>query len=99
MSTRLDEVFCYVMVNRSLPDCEHSAAMACSAKPSQIRCPHVCGVERTCCSKRCPARGWECKELSRTPQLPPVGSLTRFNHVRQPCGKDLFVHDSSRDIS
>jgi len=64
--------------------------MACSDNPSQIRCTQVCGVERPCCSKRCPARCWECKELSRNPQLPQLGRITRANHVRHPCGKDLF---------
>ena len=99
LSTRLDEVYCATVVTLPLPGCEHSASMACSAKPSEIRCTQVCDVEMTCCSKRCPARCWECKELSKSHQsLQPSlfdlsffpRNIKRVNHALHPCGKDLF---------
>ena len=90
-STQLEEVYCAVVVHRPLPSCEHSASMACSADPSQIRCTQACDVERLCCSKRCPAQCWECKDLSTKPRLRlQSGQVTRVNHVRHSCDKVLF---------
>ena len=96
ISTRLEEVYCSVVVTRPLPDCEHSATMACSEEPNQVRCMQVCNTERTCCSKRCPARCWECKVLSKDPQLPPMGRITRTEHVRHPCNRDLFCQHTCK---
>ena len=95
LSTRLDKVHCTVVVTRPLPNCEHSASMACSAKPSEIRCTQICDTERTCCSKRCPARCGECQELSKGPLLP---LRTRTNHAHHPCSKGLFCQHTCKQL-
>ena len=93
LSTRLNEVYCTAAVTRPLPSCEHSASMACSATPSEIRCTQICDVERTCCSKRCPARCWECQKLSKTPPSP---LCSRTNHAFHSCSKDLFCQHTCK---
>ena len=91
--TQLEGVYCAVVVHRPLPNCKHSASMACSADPSQIRCTEACDVERLCCSRRCPAQCWECRKPP-TPPLTTLGLLfqstrPRVDHVRHACGKVL----------
>jgi len=111
LSTRLEEVDCSVVVHRPLPSCEHSASMACSADPSQIPCTEACDVERPCCSKPCPARCGECKELSTKPRPFPQsdritranhvlqsGKITRVNHVSHSCSKDLDCRHTCKQL-
>ena len=96
LSTLLEAVYCTAVVTRPLPSCEHSASMDCSADPSQIPCTQACDVERPCCSKQCTAQCWECKDLSKKPQLSQSGLIARDKHGPHSCGKDLFCQHTCK---
>ncbi|KIO17978.1 hypothetical protein M407DRAFT_226703 [Tulasnella calospora MUT 4182] len=73
---------CFELVQKLLPQCGHSVLMACSDDAGEAICQMTCGKVMTCC-------GAVCKDLCGNCQaVNPPGFLTK--HTDHPCGRQLY---------
>ncbi|KAG2361405.1 hypothetical protein BDR07DRAFT_1472123 [Suillus spraguei] len=83
----LENVKCDSVVDKSLPRCEHTARMPCSADPATYLCKAPCNGIMSCCGKSCKAKCYECQQKN----APSEGEHTqRAHHTTHPCSKPLF---------
>jgi len=82
----LETVYCDFQTEKSLPSCEHTAAIACGQDPAQYKCSARCGLTMNCCSKTCNAPCYECQSKN----IPQEGERAmRTQHRAHPCETSL----------
>ena len=80
MLETLKAVKCVAQTSKRLPNCEHSATMACSSDPATFKCKEVCGCLTTCCSRKCTSRCNECQKVTRDKSAGGPRPLVRTHH-------------------
>ncbi len=98
----LQDVQCNVNVEKTLPQCEHTARVQCHQDPKLVRCRSICGGLMTCCSRKCSSTCNECRTITAAAftlnQLP--SRITRTTHRNHPCERLLYCqHHCGRNCS
>jgi len=84
----LAEVFCNTVITKQLPNCEHTADLACAADPSEHRCRSLCGGIMACCGRNCSSQCHNCQRQNETNT--DQDQHARVAHHPHPCQKTLF---------
>lgn len=87
---------CAQVVRKRLPQCEHSASMACHQSPAFIRCKEPCLGTLTCCTKACKAPCSDCQSLTFQYTQQTSGIISRSQHVTHPCERLLYCEHKCR---
>ena len=82
-------VECIAKVSKRLPECEHSAIIACSEDPASFTCEEVCGGMTTCCSRPCMSRCHECQTVTKERAAARSLPLVRSHHREHACQRLL----------
>ena len=91
----LQDVFCSVLVTKTLPGCEHEASMACSDDPRQFPCRAACSGSMSCCGRPCKSTCHQC-QLLNVDRIPTgedaevQAPVQRVKHLEHPCERLLF---------
>jgi hypothetical protein len=91
----LEDVPCDFPMTKSLPNCEHTAELRCSADPALHPCTAFCGGIMRCCGRDCNSRCHECQCLNTDNQAQPFRRSKYHNH---PCQKTLFCQHSCSEM-
>jgi hypothetical protein len=94
MLENLKIVMCFTQVSKRLPDCEHSAIMACSKDPATFTCKEICGGVTTCCSRRCASECHECQKVTKEKLGGDSRPSIRSHHRGHPCEQLLKCQHS-----
>jgi hypothetical protein len=89
MLENLEIVECVARVSKRLPECEHSAIIACSKDPASFTCKEVCGGMTTCCSRQCTSRCHECQMVTKEKTTAVSLPLVRSHHRDHACQRLL----------
>ena len=94
MLENLMAVKCVAQTSKRLPNCEHSATMACSSDPTTFKCKEVCRGLTTCCSRRCTSRCDGCQKVTKDKSVGASRPLVRTHHVDHACERLLKCQHS-----
>ncbi|TFK44429.1 hypothetical protein BDQ12DRAFT_672980 [Crucibulum laeve] len=85
----LEQVTCNVMVEKTLPNCEHIVPLKCSEDPVNYICTARCNGIMSCCGRNCGSSCYGCRTLPGNASV--EGERTqRRNHTQHPCDKLLY---------
>ncbi|RHZ73529.1 hypothetical protein Glove_230g154 [Diversispora epigaea] len=99
-----DKINCRIMVDKTLPYCEHSVTVECYRSVNDIFCRSICGLSNPECNHECKSLCSSCQNSSRvnvggTLKLDNNGHIARTRHekCKQICQKNLFCGHSCEE--
>ena len=94
----LQDVYCTVSVEKSLPTCEHIVGMMCSADPHQYSCRKKCSGTMLRCSRTCGAQCHQCQTLNPPAEDQLAAVIFRSKHMEHPCERTLFCEHRCQNM-